>query len=370
MVAFKGAKAQSVAARPPDQIVALLIYGPNAGLVRERARSAVAYAVEDLGDGFRLCELQAKEVKDDPARLADEMGALSFAGGRRAVWLRDATDELGEIIASALETEFGDTLLVVEAGNLTPRSGLRKLFEEADNLGAVPCYDDDAGSLRDYVSDFLASRNATIESDALYWLIDRLGNDRLQVRNELEKLALYAAGDGAADDDLSGAEGSSAKGTGDLSTGHGGATRISLESVMAVSGDAGVWSLGRLAEAVASGELAEIDRTLQLAYEEGNQPIAALRGVARRFEQLHLVVGSAGGGGIDKAMGALRPPIFFKERDAFRSQAMNWSLPRIAQALDILNTAEIDCKTTGMPAEEICARALIRIGAAARAGRR
>jgi len=349
MVAFKGNKAQSAAAQPPDNISALLIYGPNAGLIRERAKAAVCYAVEDLADSFRLCELQAKDVGDDPARLADELGALAFAGGRRAIWLKDATDGLTKTVSEALENEFGDTLLVIEAGNLGPRSSLRKMFEGGSNLGAIPCYDDDHDSLRDYVSDFLRERRATIDSDAHYWLIERLGRDRMQVKNELDKLVLYASGDST--------ESSESE------------FRITLDTVIASSGDAGVWSLDQLAATVASGDLNEIDRSLYLAFEQGIQPVAALRAVARRFIQLHFVVGSvARGGTIDKTIGALRPPIFFKHRSAFRNQAMRWSLLRIAQALDILSSAEIECKSTGKPADKICARALISIGAAARAG--
>ena len=224
------------------------------------------------------------------------------------------------------------------------------MFEGKSNLGAIACYDDDQDSLKDYVSGFLREQKVAIDSDALNWLLERLGSDRMQVRNELEKLVLYASGD----------DRSSAKID----------IRITLESVIASLGDAGVWSLDQLAEAGASGKMGEIDRFVQLAHEQGVQPIAALRAVARRFLQLHFVVGSnARGGTIEKTIGALRPPIFFKHRPAFRTQAMRWSLPRIAQALDILSSAEIECKSTGMPEDEICARALIRIGAAARSAR-
>ncbi len=350
MVAFKGSQGQRICAQPPADVKALLIYGPNAGLVRESAKAAVSFVVEDLADAFRLCELQARDIGDDPARLADELAALSLGGGRRAVWLKDAGDTQTKIISAALETEFGDTLLVVEAANLGPRSSLRKMFEQGADLGAVACYEDDQNSLRDYISEFLSVENASIEPDALNWLLERLGNDRMQVRNELEKLILYAL-----DDDLSADTG---------------ATRITLQIAMDGAGDAGVWSLDQLADAVAGGELANVDRFLELAVEQGVQPIGVLRSVARRFQQLHYVVGlSATGGAIEKLISSLRPPVFFKHRPAFHSQATHWSLPRIAQALDILCEAELDCKTTGMPAHEICARALVRIGAAGRAGR-
>ena len=80
MVAFKGARGERVCAAPPGDIRALLVYGPNNGLVRERAKAAVTFAVEDLGDGFRLCELEARDVSDDTARLGDELAALSADG--------------------------------------------------------------------------------------------------------------------------------------------------------------------------------------------------------------------------------------------------------------------------------------------------
>ena len=42
MVAFKGSQGQNICAQPPETVKALLIYGPNAGLVRERAKAAQA----------------------------------------------------------------------------------------------------------------------------------------------------------------------------------------------------------------------------------------------------------------------------------------------------------------------------------------
>jgi len=351
MTAFKAGRGEQVCKRPPDDIRALLIYGPNNGLIRERAKSAIKFAVEDFSDAFRLCELDARDITDDPARLADELAALAFGGGRRAIWIKNASDNLSSIVADGLEINSGDTLLVIESANLNPRSSLRKLFEKQTDLAAVACYDDDENSLRSYVSDFLTSENTTIERDALSWLLARLGSDRMQVQNELEKLVLFISGN----DQQQNAEGRWV---------------IGLDAVTACSADAGILSLDNLADAVANGDLADIDRFLQLAFEQGVQPIGAIRSVSRRFSQLHFVVGlAAGGESRERLISALRPPIFFKNRPAFERQTNLWPLERIAQAMDILNEAEIDCKTTGMPSIEICARALVRIGGAARVGR-
>ncbi len=350
MVAFKAGRGERVCSEPPNDIRAILIYGPNRGLVRERAKAAVTFAVEDLKDSFRLCELDARDVSDDSARLADELAALSFGGGRRAVWLKGAGDSLNDNISAALDFNFGNTLFVIESANLKPRSTLRKLFEKETDLAAVPCYEDDDNTLRDYISDFLAAQNTAIDRDALTWLLGRLGNDRLQVRGELEKLILYCS------DSIDGAQIKE--------------TKITLEAVTACTADAGQQSLDNLADAVAGGNLADIDRFLELAFEQGIQPIGAIRSVTRRFTQLHFVVGlAADGGSTEQLIAGLRPPIFFKNRRAFQMQTTLWPLGRIVQALDILTEAEIDCKTTGMPSAEVCARALTRIGGAARSAK-
>ena len=67
-----------------------------------------------------------------------------------------------------------------------------------------------------------------------------------------------------------------------------------------------------------------------------------------------------------EAVNKLRPPVFFGERDRFMGELQRWGSRKIEMALDILLEAEIDCKTTGNPADVICARALLRLTKAAK----
>ncbi len=81
--------------RSPDPAArAVLVYGPDAGLVSERVEALVKGVAGDLSDPFRVADFSAKELIDDPARLADEAAALSLTGGRRAVRLRQGDDNL------------------------------------------------------------------------------------------------------------------------------------------------------------------------------------------------------------------------------------------------------------------------------------
>src|SRR5215469_16817826 len=93
----KSSDAERYVSRPPPGIVAVLVFGPDQGLVRERAERLVKSVVPDLADPFRISDLDEATLNGDPARLADEAAALSMMGGRRAVRVRGAGNALGKI---------------------------------------------------------------------------------------------------------------------------------------------------------------------------------------------------------------------------------------------------------------------------------
>src|SRR5262245_42512192 len=67
---------------------AILVHGPDEGLVRERGEALARAVCPDLRDPFRVADLGAQTLADDPARLADEAAAIAMTGGRRVVRVR------------------------------------------------------------------------------------------------------------------------------------------------------------------------------------------------------------------------------------------------------------------------------------------
>ena len=189
---ISGSRIAAFVRQPETDIV--LVYGPDDGLVRERADALVLAVVDDSTDAFRLAILDAPAVAADPARLVDEAAAMSLSGGRRAVRLRGAGDTVTGACESLLSAPHGDTLIVVEAGDLGPRSSLRRLFEGAENAAAVPCYGDDRDGVRRLITESLAAGGLTPSAEALAYLVDSLGADRAVTRGELAKLSLYMGG--------------------------------------------------------------------------------------------------------------------------------------------------------------------------------
>ncbi len=331
--------ADRFAAAPPKTLRAVLVYGPDAGLVQERAERLMKSVVPDLTDPFNVSELSETMLSADPARLADEAAAISMMGGRRAVRVRGAGNGLTALFETFLEDPPGDALVVVEAGDLNKGTGLRKLFEEDDKAAAIPCYADTARSLEDMVRETLRAQGMSIAPDALADAVSRLGSDRGVSRREVEKLALYAQGQKS----------------------------IALDDVRAVMGDEAEARSEEAADAAGIGDFARLDLALERLWTAEMSAIAVVRAALTHFQRLALVKESmARGENSDSAMKRLRPPVHFLRADSFKAQAQRWNSEKLADALDMLLDAETLCKTTAVPNEAVCGRTLMNIAAMAK----
>jgi DNA polymerase-3 subunit delta len=291
-----------------------------------------------LSDPFRIADLAAAALTADPARLADEAAQLSLIGGRRVVRVREAGDNLARLFAGFLDGSAGDAMVVVEAGELSGSSALRRAFETSPRAASIGCYPDAPRDRAAVIRDTLAAHRVTASRDAVQYLVDHLGEDRLLTRSELEKLALYA-GDGG---------------------------RVDLDDARASVGDSAALDLDDAVMAAAEGDAPRLERVLARVFQEGEQPVTVARAMLRHLHRLHaLAARVAAGAGAAEALRSARPPIFFKHEESFRRQLGLWSEERLRPELARLAEAEIQMKTTGLPAETICRAALLALAQSA-----
>ena len=331
--------ADRFAAAPPPQLRAALVYGPDSGLVQERAEKLLKSVVADLADPFNVSDLSESVLESDPARLADEAAAISMMGGKRVVRVRGAGNGLADLFETFLDDPPGDTLVVVEAGDLAKSAALRKLFEDDDKAAAIACYPDTARSLEDLVRETLRGEGLSIAPDALADAVSRLGSDRGVSRRELEKLALYCKGQKS----------------------------VSLDDVRAVMGDEAEARSEEAADAAGSGDFARLDLALERLWTAETSAIAVIRGALGHFQRLAQVKENIERGeNLDTAIKKLRPPLHFLRADSFKAQLRVWNGEKLNDALDMLLDAETLCKTTAVPNEAVCGRTLMNIAAMAK----
>ena len=322
----------------PDACRAVLLFGDDVGMIRERANRLVRAVAGALDDPFRVAELE----RDGLPRLAEELTSRALTGGRRVVRLRDVTDAATTAVTAALE-RGGEALLVVEAPGLASRSKLRTALERAPDAVAIQCYPLDGGSLEQAIVATLAGLDVTVTPEARTWLAGQLGADQAVTRAELEKLALYVGKGGQVD--LAAAE----QCVGDLAG-------LSLEDAL---------------YAATAGEVAETDRALELAMAEGTAAVALLRGTLMHLQKLQRArAAMAAGASAGEAAKGVRPPVFFKREPAFVQALRLWPEPALEAAATRVWEAERACKRTGTPAETLCRSVLLGLAQRAAQQRR
>ena len=338
-------QAEAFLKKPDPRIRGVVIYGNDDGLVAERAVALAKSICDDLNDPFRVVDIAGEVLKHDPARLADEFGALSMMGGRRVIRVRPAGEESVAALENLVAAPAGDALIVVEGGNLTPRSGLRTLAETETCLAAMPCYMDNEAALEGLVESAARAQGLTVDADALPWIVERLGGDRGQTRSEIEKLLLYKAGDAS--------------------------KTITLEDAVDILGDTAAIGIDDVIAATFDGELVALDRALDRVFSEGGHPVQLVRSLQRHADQLHIVSAHASkGGNMESAMFKARGlPRGGPVRQRFERHLRAWPLPRLSASLTVILEAEIECKRTGLPDEAIARRLCLRLAQAARSAK-
>ena len=142
MVALRGKDIDAFLGRPDPARPLILLYGPDTGLVRERADALMASAVDNPDDPFSVVKLDGDELAAEPSRLVDEAMTVPLFGGRRAIRVRAGSRNFASGVETLSQMTVRDCRIVIEAGDIRPDSPLRKICEKATTAAAIGCYPD------------------------------------------------------------------------------------------------------------------------------------------------------------------------------------------------------------------------------------
>jgi len=340
-VKLKPQAIESFLARPDARIATVLVYGPDAGLVAERARTLAAKVVDDLGDPFRVSELTTDELRAAPRRLVEEAQALCLMGGRRLVRVRDAGDLATPAVRDLLALPVQEGFVILEAGDLGGGSGLRKLVEDAASATALPCYRDEAAALGGLVRALLAEHRLRAAPDVADFLEGHVGGDRAVTRSEIAKLALYMADRPDA--------------------------AVTLEDVAAIVGDSSALGAEDAVHAAVLGRRLELECALDRLLAEGEAPVRLIRAAVTLLLRLLRLSNGLATGSIESVLATARPPIFFRHRPVFAEALRRWTPEALAAALAALQAAEIRCKSAASPDALLCRAVLAQLATFPRA---
>ena len=339
MVALRGKEIDSFLARPDPGRPIILLYGPDAGLVRERAEALLASAVDDPTDPFSLVRLDGDELSAEPSRLVDEALTIPLFGGLRAIRVRAGSRSFASGIDALAETPLKDCRIVIEAGELRPESPLRKACERAKTAVAIACYPDTERDLAKLIDDELKLSNLRVASDARAVLMGLLGGDRQASRNELRKLTLYAHGK----------------------------NEVTLDDVMAVVADASELKIDPIVDGAFAGNPSAVETEFAKAMVAGTYPGVIISAAQRQAAWLHKsAIAIADGTPISAVLDGGFPRLHFSRKNNVEAALRNFDAARLMLVIDQLATAALEMRKQATLAAAIAQRALLSIAANAR----
>lgn len=339
MTALKGRDIDAFLAKPDPARPIILLYGPDAGLVRERADALMKSAVDDPNDPFSLVRLDGDELASEPSRLVDEAMTVPLFGGRRAIRIRAGGKSFASGIDTLAEMPPKDCRIVIEAGELRPESPLRKACEKSKTAVAIPCYADTGRDIERLIDDEMRAANLKIAPDARAALIPLLGGDRQASRNEIRKLALYAHGQ----------------------------REVTLDDIAAIVTDASGLALDPIIDNAFAGRPPDVERAFAKAVASGIHPSLIMMTAQRHAAALHKARLSVEEGRSESDVADSGfPRLHFSRKSLVETALRNSTSERLSRVIAQLADAAFEMRKQSALAETIAQRALLAIAVNAR----
>ena len=342
MVAIKSSDADAFVARPDPGRPIVLLYGPDSGLVHERAEILIRASIDDPADAFSLIRIDGDDLSGQPYRLVEEANTIPMFGGRRAIWVKAGSRNIAPAVEAVIAAASADCRVVIEAGDLRKTAPLRSICERAKNVAAIACYPDSERDIAQVVDDELKKAGISIAPDARAALMPFLGGDRQATRGELRKLILYAHGQ----------------------------DRIGIEDVMAIVADASAVALDNVIDAAFAGKVADVEMHFGKARAEGTAPGAIVGAALRQISSLHrLRIAVEDGQSIGGVVEGARPPIHFRRKPMIDAALRTWTAAKLLEAMSSLADALLETRRQSNLADAIAQRAMMSIATVARKAR-
>ncbi len=345
MASLKPRDIEAFLKKPDFSRAVILLYGPDAGLVSERADNLAEKSGVDLSDPFSLIRMDAEDAASDVARIADEAHTIGMFGGKRLIRISGTTrKDLAKAVKPVLETPPDDAIIIIESGDLKKTADLRKQIETHPAALAVPCYQDSDAAIEQLIDEEIVSKNLSIDRETRQLLKSMLGDNRMVSRGELAKLAIYCEGK----------------------------TTVTADEIHAIVGDASKLVMDDVIDATATGNTSKLQVVLPKAIEAGNQPDIILLSLLRHFQMLQNARSKVElqKQNASNVIGGMRPPIHFARKNAVTTAVNIWTLDRLTRALTRLDKAMLECRQKNGVAFVLCSTTLLALGLEAAALRK
>lgn len=320
---------------PDPEIRVYLFHGYDPAQSRSHAERLLK------GLGAEKVAISGGSLKADPALLAAEAGALGLFGGKRALWIEPAGEEITEAVEALLQASAAESPAIAVAGPLRKSSALLQLAEANALALAHQSYELSERDIERLVEDLAAAEGLRLAPGVAAQIAASANGDRGIIGQELTKLALYS---GASPERP---------------------TLLDSEQLEAVAaGNEGEWiHLGDLALLGDTSAVAE-----ELSGASGLESVPLLRALQRRLLMLAPLRSRVDEGRRPgDVVASAGKSVFFKEKELVMKLLSMWDSRSLARVAERVGELERELMSSDSPPDaEAIGEELVAIARAAR----
>lgn len=286
-----------------------LLYGTNSGLIDETIEN-----IFKPNYSKNIYHYDENQIIANIEEFKEKIFNKSFFENEKLIIINRVSDKILILIEEIIDKNIEDIKIIFKTNILDKKSKLRKFFEKTSKGIIVPYYDDNYQTLLFLAQNFFKDKKIKISSHNINFIIERAKGDRINLKNELEKIASY--------------------GYKKLS--------IDLDEILKLTNLVENYDASYLADQCLAKNK---KKTLNILNENNPSPednILILKIFLHKLKRLKkLKIELKNERNLDNVISSYKPPIFWKDKDIVKQQLKVWSLIQIQTLIKNVNDLEL-----------------------------
>ena len=294
-----------------------LLYGENNGLKKDICK-IIKKSIEKKEENLETVSIYENEIIEDEENFYNSIYSGSLFSDKKILIVNNVTDKIVNQIQSVIDKKPDNTILIITSDILEKKSKLRNLFEKDKETICVPCYSDTSRDLAIIATNELKKNNLLLSQEIINLLVDKSNNDRINLKNELEKIKSYSLNK----------------------------KNLDVDEIKLLINFAGEYKSENLINECLSGNILSYKKILSELYVNTINHIYFFRILSNKTQRLIDMKekNKISNQNIDEILNSSKPPIFWKEKPIVKKQLTIWSLRDLKIIIKEINNNELLCK--------------------------
>ena len=291
-----------------EKINLFLFYGENDGQKLEAISTNFSHF--NKKNTFKYSE---KDIIENKQLLFENIYSKSFFENEKLIIITEITDKFLNVILEITESKLDEVKIILLTKKLEKKSKIRNFFEKEERTLIVPFYEDTTQTLNTIARKILSENKIYLSQEQLNLIIDRTRNDRISLKNELEKIVALSKNK----------------------------KKIDLDDILKLTNLSENYSASELADNCLSKNKRKTLNILNENISTNDDNILILKTFLYKLKRLKKLRQNFNeNNDLEKTINSFKPPIFWKEKTIIKQQIKIWKLNDIREFIIDLNNTE------------------------------